>query len=256
LRNLKGKVAWITGAGSGMGKAAAIALAPQGVPVILSGRRVDRLQETAAEVEQAGGEAMVAPLDVTDASAVSEVAAAILERFGRIDILINSAGINIKKRFWADAEPEGFDQVMAINVNGSFYCAKAVLPTMRAQKEGLIVNVSSWAGRYHSRVSGPAYNASKAALVWLNENLNLEEGENGIRACALNPGEVATEILDSRVVPVPQSERDKMLQAEDIGEIILFLATLPDHVCINELTVSPVWNRAYVGAVSTTTDNP
>ena len=248
MRNVSGKVAWITGAGSGMGRAAAISLAGAGMHVVLSGRREDRLAETAAEVEGSGAEAMIAPLDVTDAEAVGRVLSDIENRFGRIDVLINSAGVNVKKRFWRDEGTTNFDDVMAINVNGSFYCAKAVLPMMRAQKEGLIINVSSWAGRFHSSITGPAYSASKAALIWLNESLNIEECVNGIRACALNPGEVATEILDNRAVPVTAEERGRMLQAGDIGDIVLFLSSLPDHVCINDMTVSPVWNRAYVGA--------
>ena len=256
MRDLKGKVAWITGAGSGMGRAAAVSLAAAGMQIVLSGRRADRLSEVASEVSAAGHEAMIAPLDVTDADAVKSVVSDIESRFNQVDVLINSAGINVKKRFWSDEGTQNFDNIMAVNVNGSFYCAKAVLPKMRAQKEGLIINVASWAGRYHSRVSGPACNASKAALVWLNENLNLEECENGIRACALNPGEVATEILDNRAVPVPQSERDKMLQPADIGEIVLFLASLPAHVCVNELTVSPVWNNAYIGAFDPANSRP
>jgi NADP-dependent 3-hydroxy acid dehydrogenase YdfG len=249
MRDIKNKVAWITGAGSGMGRAAAISLAQTGAQVVLSGRREDRLTGTAELVAEFGREAMIAQLDVSDVDAVNKVAADIENRFGQTDILVNSAGLNVKNRTWALGETSGFDQVMAINVNGSFYCAKAVLPGMRAQKDGLIINISSWAGRYHSNVTGPAYSASKAALIWLNESLNMEEFVNGIRAVALNPGEVATEILDNRPIPVSQEDREKMVQAEDMGDIIQFLARLPDHVCINEMTVSPTWNRGYAAAL-------
>ncbi|MBT4966632.1 MAG: SDR family oxidoreductase [Alphaproteobacteria bacterium] len=250
MRNIKGKVAWITGAGSGMGRAAALSLAEAGAQVVLSGRREDRLAETAAEVVKVGPEAMIAPLDVANKEAVNAVASDIEKRFGQTDILVNSAGLNVKTRTWAEGETAGFDKVMAINVNGSFYCTKAVLPKMRVQKDGLIINISSWAGRYHTNLTGPAYSASKAALIWLNESLNMEECINGIRAVALNPGEVSTEILDNRPIPVSQEDREKMVQADDMGDIILFLASLPEHVCINELTVSPTWNRGYVGALN------
>ena len=249
MRSVESKVVWITGGGSGMGRAAALSLAKAGAQVVLSGRREERLVETAALIGGTGPEAMIAPLDVSDVNAVNNVAARIEQTYGQTDILVNSAGLNVKTRTWAEGETSGFDHVMAVNVNGSFYCAKAVLPKMREQKDGLIINISSWAGRYHTNMTGPAYSASKAALIWLNESLNMEECVNGIRAVALNPGEVSTEILDNRPVPVTQEERDRMVQAEDIGDIVLFLSSLPGHVCINEMTVSPTWNRGYVAAL-------
>jgi NADP-dependent 3-hydroxy acid dehydrogenase YdfG len=124
---------------------------------------------------------------------------------------------------------------------------QAVLPAMRAQKGGLIVNVASWAGRYDSTFTGPAYNASKHGLVALSATLNIDEGKHGIRSCALCPGEVATPILRSRPVPPSDAEMARMLQPEDLGRVIRFLAELPSHVCINELLISPTWNRAYLG---------
>ncbi|MDH3645125.1 MAG: SDR family NAD(P)-dependent oxidoreductase, partial [Gammaproteobacteria bacterium] len=125
-------------------------------------------------------------------------------------------------------------------------CAKAVLPTMIEQRDGLIINISSWAGRHVSVVTGPAYTAAKHAMNAMNESLNMEAGIFGVRACAICPGEVATPILDNRPVPVTAEDRAKMVQSEDCGEIVRFLARLPSHVCINELTVSPTWNRGYV----------
>jgi len=250
MRDLEGKVAWITGAGTGFGRAAAISLAECGMKVGLSGRRVDKLEEVAKAIDGGSAEkALVAPLDVTDKTAVLEVAAEIVTAFGPVDVLVNSAGLNTLKRYWRDQAIEEFDQVMSINLNGAFYCSQAVLPAMRAQGDGLIVNIASWAGRYHANLSGPAYNASKAAMIWMNENLNIEDGENGIRACAINPGEAATEILDKRPVPVSQADKDKMLTAEDVGDLVRYVAGLPPHVCINEITVSPTWNRGHIGAV-------
>jgi NADP-dependent 3-hydroxy acid dehydrogenase YdfG len=248
MRDLTDKVAWITGAGTGIGRAGAGALAAAGMKVVLSGRRRDKLEAVAAEIGQGPGEAVVEPLDVADRAAVDGVAERLAARFGRLDVLVNSAGLNVFERHWDKLTPEGFDQVVAVNLNGAFYCCHAVMPMMRDQGDGLIVNISSWAGVRHSFVTGPAYGASKFGLGALTENINVEEGVNGIRASAVCPGEVATEILDKRPTPVTDADKARMVQAEEMGEIILFLARLPAHVCINDLLVSPTWNRGYVGA--------
>jgi len=117
---------------------------------------------------------------------------------------------------------------------------------MIEQGGGLIINISSWAGKHVSVVTGPAYTAAKHAMNAMNESINMEAGIYGVRACAICPGEVATPILDNRPVPVSSEDRAKMVQPEDCGDIVRFLSALPAHVCINELTVSPTWNRGYV----------
>lgn len=243
MRDLNGKVAWITGAGSGIGEAAAVALAAAGMTVILSGRNTGKLDAVAARV---GPAARTDPLDVADQAAVQAVADGILVRHGRIDVLVSSAGINIRDRNWHNLTVADWDRVIRIDLDGAFYCARAVLPAMTAQQDGLIVNISSWAGRHVSVVTGPAYTAAKHAMNAMNESINMEAGIHGVRACAICPGEVATPILDNRPVPVSAEDRARMVQPEDCGEIIAFLARLPPHVCINELTVSPTWNRGYV----------
>ena len=248
MRELDGKVAWITGAGTGIGRAGVEALAAAGMKVVISGRRVEKLEEVADRIAASSGEAIVEPLDVADRAAVDGVAARITERLGRLDVLVNSAGLNVLERHWDKLTPEGFDKVVAINLNGAFYCCHAAMPLMRVQGDGLIVNVSSWAGVRHSFLTGPAYGASKFGLGALTENINIEEGENGIRASAICPGEVATEILDKRPIPVSDADKARMVQAEEMGEIILFLARLPARACINEMVVSPTWNRTYVAA--------
>ena len=243
MRSLDGKVAWITGAGTGIGEAGARALAEAGMQVVLSGRRGDVLESVATSI---GPAASAAVLDVADKDAVADVAGSVIERFGRIDVLVNSAGLNVKDRNWHNVSLEGWDQVIRVDLDGAFYCAKAVLPQMIEQGDGLIINISSWAGRFVSVVTGPAYTAAKHAMNAMNESLNMEAGLHGVRACAVCPGEVSTPILDSRPVPVTAEERAQMVQPEDCGDIIRFLAELPPHVCINELTVSPTWNRGYV----------
>jgi len=121
------------------------------------------------------------------------------------------------------------------------------LPIMQKQRDGLIINISSWAGRYVSRVSGGAYSAAKHALNAMTESINQEYCADGIRACAICPGEVATEILDARPVPVSTEDRSRMVQAEDLGDLILHVCRTPPHVCLNEITISPTWNRGYIG---------
>jgi NADP-dependent 3-hydroxy acid dehydrogenase YdfG len=251
MRDLTGKVAWITGAGSGIGEAAAVALAVAGMKVVLSGRRTDKLAEVAGRI---GSAAELEPLDVADAAAVQTVAERILRRHGRIDVLVSSAGINVRARNWHNLSVADWDRVIRIDLDGAFYCAKAVLPAMIDQGDGLIVNVSSWAGKHVSVVTGPAYTAAKHAMNAMNESINMEAGRHGVRACAICPGEVATPILDNRPVPVTDADRARMVQPEDCGEIVAFLARLPAHVCINELTVSPTWNRLYVGQARGLTD--
>jgi NADP-dependent 3-hydroxy acid dehydrogenase YdfG len=244
---LAGKVAWVTGAGSGIGQAGALALAEDGAYVVLSGRRHDALEQTAKQI--AGGASEIEMLDVADANAVESVAAGILKRHGRVDILVNSAGLNVTKRSWDTVDAAGWDTVVGIDLDGAFYATRAVLGAMRAQGGGLVINVSSWAGRYDSFLTGPAYNAAKHGLVAMNAHLNMAEGKNGIRACVICPGEVNTPILDKRPVPVPPEARAKMLQPRDMGETIRFLARLPAHVCISEMVIAPTNNRLWMNPV-------
>ena len=247
MGSLDGKVAWVTGAGSGIGLSGAQQLAAAGATVIMSGRRADVLEREAGAIRKAGGKAEVEALDVSNAASAQRVARAILARHGKLDILVNSAGMNNPQRFWRDQTVESWDQVIRINLDGTFYCTHAVLPSMRARHDGLVINISSWAGRHTSAMVGAAYNGSKHAVISLTETINMEECVNGIRACAICPGEVATPILERRPVPPSAEERARMLQAGDLGNTILWVAEQPAHVCINEITMSPTWNRAYVG---------
>jgi NADP-dependent 3-hydroxy acid dehydrogenase YdfG len=247
MKSLEGKTAWITGAGTGIGLAGAQALAQAGATVVMSGRRGDVLEREAAGIRNSGGKAAVETLDVSDAGAVQRVGQAILARHGKVDVLVNSAGLNNTQRYWRDQTVESWDQVIRANLDGTFYCTQVVLPAMRARKDGLVINISSWAGKYTSAMVGAAYNGSKAAVVSLTETINMEECVNGIRACAICPAEVATPILDRRPVPPSAEERAKMLRPADLGATIRWIAEQPAHVCINEIIISPTWNRLYVG---------
>jgi NADP-dependent 3-hydroxy acid dehydrogenase YdfG len=247
---LQGKVAWITGGGSGIGLAGGIELAREGAHVIISGRSRETLSASEKQLKAAGSCESIA-LDVADKSEVSRAAQAILKRHGHVDILVNSAGINNPKRNFRNVSLDTWDQIVAVNLSGMFYCCHAVLPGMRERRHGLIINISSWAGRYASTLTGPGYNATKHAVVALTESINMEEGANGIRATSILPGEVATPILEKRPVPPTPEVRARMLQAEDLGATILYVATLPPRACVNELIISPTWNRFYLGGFET-----
>jgi NAD(P)-dependent dehydrogenase (short-subunit alcohol dehydrogenase family) len=247
---LSGKVAWITGGGSGIGLAGAKELARAGAHVVISGRTASTNESALKELKGIGS-AEAIRLEVSDKKAVSAVAADIEKRHGRIDILVTSAGTNIAgpKRNFKSMSAEGWDDVVQINLNGLFYCCLAVLPGMRARKEGLIINISSWAGRYASVLTGPAYNATKRGVIAVTESINMEECVNGVRATSILPGEVATPIMEKRPVPPSAAERARMAQPEDFGKAILFVATMPARTCVNELVIAPTWNRFYVGGI-------
>ena len=158
MRDVSGKVAWITGAGTGIGEGGAVALAAAGMKVVLSGRRREKLEAVAA---RCGANASIEVLDVVDKDEVFAVADRIVNQHGRIDVLVASAGINMKERNWHNVSLEDWGSVIRIDLDGAFYCCKAVLPAMQKQGDGLIINISSWAGNQVSIVTGPAYTAAK-----------------------------------------------------------------------------------------------
>jgi len=240
--SLQGKVAWITGGGSGIGLAGAIELAKAGAKVVISGRSAATLKEAAKKCD-----AETIALDVSSKEEVQKGARELLKRHGAVDILVASAGINMPQRNFRNVSLDGWDQIVAVNLSGMFYCVHSVLPAMREKKDGLIINVSSWTGRHPSTLTGPGYNATKHAVIALTESINMEECANGIRATALLPGEAATPILEKRPVPPTPEVRAKMLQPEDLGRAIGFIASLPARACVNELTLTPTWNRFYLG---------
>jgi NADP-dependent 3-hydroxy acid dehydrogenase YdfG len=240
------RVAWVTGGGTGIGESAAEHLAKDGWIVVVSGRRQQELDRVVGNITKNGGKAEAIPLDVSDKASVNAAAEAIVAKHGRIDCLVNSAGINVPKRSWADMELEGWDKLVEINLNGVLYCMRAVLPTMRKQKDGVIINVASWAGRHVSKMPGPAYTTTKHAVLALTHSFNMDECVNGLRACCFSPGEVATPILKLRPVVPSEAEQAKMLQPEDCGRTIAFVAGMPPRVCINEILISPTHNRGFI----------
>jgi NADP-dependent 3-hydroxy acid dehydrogenase YdfG len=250
MAKLAGKVAWVTGAGSGIGEAAALKLAEEGAALVLTGRRRAPLEAVARRVAAAGGTAEIRDADLMDPAAVRATGAFLSERFGRLDILVNNAGLNISARRWSVLSPEGVDELVRGNLNSAFYCVTVALPLMRPRRDGVLIHTASMAGRNVSPLSGPGYTAAKHGVVAMSHTINMEEGVNGIRSCVICPGEVATPILDKRPNPVGPEERARMVQSEDVGDLVRYVACLPPHVVLNEIWITPTHNRSYVAAMN------
>jgi NADP-dependent 3-hydroxy acid dehydrogenase YdfG len=245
MGKLDGKVAWVTGAGTGIGEAAALALAEEGATIVLTGRRREPLEHVAARIRQSGA-AHVQQADVTDADQVSRVGDFLRTDIGRLDILVNNAGVNIVDRNWDKLTPESIHYMVSGNLIGPMYCVTVALPFMRAQQDGVLIHTASMAGRFIGGVSGPIYTAAKHGIVAMSHGLNMQECVNGIRSTVFLPGEVATPILDQRPNPVGPEVRARMVQPADCGDLIRYIACLPPHVVMNEAHLAPTWNRGYV----------
>ena len=244
MPRLAGKIAWVTGAGSGIGEAAALALAEEGATVILTGRTTSKLESVAQRIPQGG--AHVVPADLTDKDQVAKVGDYIREKFNRLDILINNAGVNIVNRHWDTLTPDSIDTLIQGNLVGALYCVTVALPFMRAQQDGVIIHTASMAGRFIGGVAGPIYVTAKHGIVAMSHGLNMQECINGIRSTVFLPGEVATPILDQRPNPVGPEVRAKMVQPADCGDLIRYIACLPRHVVMNEVHLAPTHNRGYL----------
>ncbi|AXG81504.1 SDR family oxidoreductase [Streptomyces paludis] len=238
--------AWVIGGGSGIGRATALRLARDGYRVAVSGRREALLAETVAAITDAGGQAVAVPVDVTDDASVTAAYAAVTAGAAPLEVLVCSAGTNVPNRWWADLTGADFARVVDTNLNAVVRCVLAVLPGFRTAGFGQLIIVSSWAGRHYMSAAGAAYSGSKTALGALVETLNDQEGRSGIRATHLCPGEVDTPILRTRPVPPPDEEIARMLVPADVADVIASVTALPRNVCVNEMVVTPVWNRMYV----------
>lgn len=232
------RTVWITGAGSGIGAAMALAFAKAGDRVALTARSKDTLEEVARGFPE-GSKSLILAGDITDREGMREAAKQIAQWGGGLDVLCNNAGYNIPKRTWAELDWESWDRVLEVNVTGALNVIAACLPIMRAQKDGVMIHTSSWAGRYHFAPGGVAYGASKHALSDISASLNDEEGKNGIRSTALCPAEVATPLL-SRRPNFDQSTMADMIQTEDMAKTALFVADMQPGVVLNEIVLSPV----------------
>jgi NADP-dependent 3-hydroxy acid dehydrogenase YdfG len=243
-----GKVAWVTGAGTGIGKAGALMFAREGASVALIGRRRDKLDEVATAIHAAGGTATVEALDVADRAKVGAAAARLLQRFRRVDILVNNAGLNVTNRRLDEITPEDWDHVIAVNLTGAFNMAMAAMPTMREQKDGLIINVASTAAKRVSGVAGIAYSASKFGMLGMSLSLTQEAWKFGVRACCLCPDDVNTPIMARRKVKYPPEVLEQFIQPEDLAETMRFVALMPRRTSIPEMLIYPTNVRPYTPA--------
>jgi NAD(P)-dependent dehydrogenase (short-subunit alcohol dehydrogenase family) len=232
------KVAVITGAGSGVGRACAIKLASAGWQVVITGRNAESLKETAA-LAKGPLPCFIHELVVGNVEQTKKLADTTLQKFGRIDLLVNAAGTNVPRRSLEVLSLEDYQLMMDSNLNGAFYLAQAFLPAMRKQKSGTIANIVSDAGKQASPKAGPGYVVSKFGMVGLTQAINAEEKPNGIRACAVLPGDIDTPLLDKRPSPPPAEARAKMLQPEDIADCVLLAANLPDRAVVEEILIRP-----------------
>lgn len=235
---LHNKTALVTGGGTGIGWGIARALAEAGCRVAIAGRRSAPLEE-AASSWQGTPPIVWKTVDVVDRASVQELFDWAAKTLGPLDILVNSAGTNIKTRMMADMRPEQWDEVMAINSTGVYNCMYSALPGMRARGDGLIVNISSISGKRAGSLGGVAYCASKFAVTALSTAASNEEAPHGIRITNILPGEVDTPILEKRPAPVSAERRSKMLLPEDLGAMVVAIAQLPPRAHIPELIIKP-----------------
>jgi NADP-dependent 3-hydroxy acid dehydrogenase YdfG len=238
MGKLTGKVVVVTGGGSGVGKAVADMFLKEGAKVVIAGRDAAKLDATAKEL--AGGPNLIAvPTDVTSAVACQALIHTSVAAFGRVDVLVNNAGMNLKARTIRELTPEAWDGMIRANLDGAFYCTRAVLPYMVERKDGVIVNVVSIAGLRANPLGGAAYVAAKHGMGALGYVLANEERENGIRVSNVCPGEIDTPILAARSKPVSEDQRAVILKPEDVADAVLFVAALPPHVSVPELVIKP-----------------
>ena len=233
-------VAIVTGAGSGVGRAVALRLLREGWNVAIVSRRAEALNETVRAAQEASrARAHPFPCDVADATAVAGVVAEVVRRFGGVHALVNSAGTNIPRRGMDVLSVDDFHALVDVNLSGTFHCVHAVLPIMRRQGEGTIVNIVSDAGLVANAKAGAAYVASKFGVTGLTQSINAEERERGIRACAIFPGDIDTPLLERRPAPPAPEARAKMLQAQDVAECVMLAINLPHRAVVEQLVVRP-----------------
>jgi NADP-dependent 3-hydroxy acid dehydrogenase YdfG len=233
------KTAVVTGAGSGVGQAVALALATRGWRIALVGRREETLRQTAKLAGEFGGNFILCVCDIGKPERVSEMAQRVLKEFGEVEVLVNAAGTNAPRRSLEVLSLDDYRQMIDTNLNGAYYCLQAFLPNMRQRKSGTIVNIVSDAGKQASPKAGPAYVMSKFGLAGLTQAINAEERLNGIRACAVFPGDIDTPLLDKRPQPPGAEARANMLRSEDVAECVLLAIQLPERALVEEITIRP-----------------
>lgn len=230
MESIKGKIALVTGAGKGIGKAVALALAAEGVQLALIARTESDLKVVAEEVEKSGVKVAYAAADVADINSVNNAVATLTAALGPIDILINNAGVGKFAKFM-ELEPQDWEYVVKVNLFGAYYMVRAVLPSMLERKTGDIVNISSTAGKNGAAVTS-AYSASKFGLIGMSESLMQEVRKSNIRVTTLTPSTIATDMaIDLKLT---DGNPEKVMQAEDFAELIVSQLKLNRRVFVKE----------------------
>ncbi len=233
------KIAVVTGAGSGVGRSIAVKLGAAGWQVVLLGRQARTLNETIAGAGDGGKRMTAHAVDVSNPAAVRRMAAEELARFGAIEVLVNAAGTNVPQRALEVLSDADYELMIGANMHGAYHCVQAFLPAMRKQGSGTIINIISDAALAASPKAGPGYVMSKFALRGLTQAINAEERGRGIRACAILPGDINTDLLDRRPSPPSAEAREKMLTADDVAECAMLAINLPSRAIVEELLLRP-----------------
>ena len=236
--DLSGKVVAVTGGGTGIGAGIARMLAQSGCRVTVGGRRSEPLETLAGSI-QADHPMRTHVIDVAQRASIEAFFADVHQNVGEVDILVNSAGINIQNRTMAAMDPDDWDRVLNINASGAYRCMHQVLPAMRKRRDGLIVNISSVAGKRAISLGGVVYCASKFAMTAMGTAVSNEVRDEGVRITNVYPGEVNTPILDNRPTPVSQEHKDAILQPEDIASVVLSICQLPPRANVPEIVIKP-----------------
>lgn len=240
---LKGKVAIVTGASSGIGEATCVAFARLGIKVVASARRFDRLEALASRIKAEGGECLPVQNDIRQEASANELIQKTIDAYGRIDILVNNAGVMLLGPV-DGANTEEWRRMFDVNVFGLMYATHAALPHMKKLGAGHIVNVSSVAGRFTSPVAA-VYSATKFAVEAFSEGVRKQESKNGIRITAVEPGAVATELTDhighaeTKQSVIEWIAGMRPLQSEDIAASIVYVVSQPQHVNVNQILIRP-----------------
>src|SRR4030042_1159200 len=236
--DLNGKIVLVVGGAGGIGLGIAKALAAEGCRLALADTNKEALADA---VKTAGGEfpCVSRACDITDREHVSKLFECLDSKLGPVDILVNSAGINVGDRMMSNISPDDFDRVMKINTTGTFNCIYAALPVMRRKGSGLIVNIVSLAGKRVMLLAGMPYWGSKFDTGALGTFVKLEESANGVKVTNIYPGETNTPIIDKRPSPPPPEKRAKMLQPEDIAACVVTIAKLPPRAVVPGRIITP-----------------
>ena len=234
--NLENKIALVTGAGRGIGKAIALALAHQETDLVVTSRTQSELDAVAKEIERLGRKALTVRADISKESDVNNLLTQTIETFGTVDILVNNAGIGSFSKV-VDMPTKAFDDMWTVNIRGAFLCSRAVVPYMFKQQSGDIINIASLAGR-NSFIGGAGYCATKWALIGFARCLMLEVREHNIRVVTLCPGSVDTGFGDSEKSGSPKSSGN-IPKAKDIAQVVVDTLLMPRNVMVSEIDIRP-----------------